>query len=76
MLQAPRNDDAATMSSKETIKPAFGIVKSILGFDQFLMRGVKKFAIEWDLVMFSCTLKRLHRLEITQGRSTLSQLTV
>jgi hypothetical protein len=30
---------------KETIEPAFGIIKSILGFDQSLMRGLEKVAL-------------------------------
>jgi transposase len=49
---------------KETIEPAYGIVKSILGFDQFLMRGLAKVSIEWDLVMLAYNCKRLHRLEM------------
>lgn len=34
----------------ETIEPAFGIIKSALGFPQYLMRGLEKVNIEWDLV--------------------------
>jgi hypothetical protein len=48
---------------KETIEPAFGIIKSVLGFRQFLMRGLLKVGIEWDLVILAYNLKRLHRLE-------------
>jgi len=36
---------------KETIEPAFGIIKSVLGFRQFLMRSLEKVNIEWDLVL-------------------------
>ena len=31
---------------KETIEPAFGIIKARLGFRQFLMRGIEKVGIE------------------------------
>jgi len=48
---------------KETIEPAFGIIKSRLGFRQFLMRGLEKVGIEWNLVTLAYNMKRLHRME-------------
>ena len=51
---------------KETIEPAFGIIKSVLGFRQFLMRGLDKVNIEWDLVTLAYNLKRMHKF--TQGQ--------
>ena len=48
---------------KETIEPAFGIIKSRLGFRQFLMRGLEKVGIEWDLVTLAYNMKRLHKME-------------
>jgi hypothetical protein len=48
---------------KETIEPAFGIIKSRLGFRQFLMRGIEKVGIEWNLVTLAYNMKRLHRME-------------
>lgn len=57
---------------KETIEPAFGIIKSILGFDQFLMRGLEKVSMEWDLVTLAYNVKRFYRM--TGG--TLMQLPV
>jgi transposase len=51
---------------KETIEPAFGIVKSRLGFRQFLMRGLEKVSIEWNLVTLAYNMKRLHRMECTK----------
>ena len=56
---------------KETIEPAFGIIKSILHFDQFLMRGLEKVSIEWDLVMLAYNLKRLHKLEWMRANPTI-----
>ena len=49
---------------KETIEPAYGIIKSVLGFRQFLLRGLEQVGIEWDLVMLAYNFKRLYRLEV------------
>lgn len=35
---------------QQTVEPAIGIIKSILGFRQFLLRGVDKVRTEWMLV--------------------------
>jgi hypothetical protein len=40
----------------------FGIVKHVLGFRQFLLRGLNKVETEWCLVMLAYNFKRLHRL--------------
>ena len=45
-----------------TVEPVFGIVKAVLGFRQFLLRGMKKVSGEWNLVCLAYNLKRLHRL--------------
>ena len=47
---------------KETVEPVFGIIKSVLGFRQFSMRGLRKASLEWDIVTTSYNLKRLHKL--------------
>ena len=47
---------------KETVEPVFGIIKTVLGFQQFLLRGLEKVAIEWDLVTTAYNFKRLHKL--------------
>jgi transposase len=57
---------------KETIEPAFGIIKSVLGFRQFLMRGLEKVGIEWDLVMLAYNFKRLYRLGQERCESALT----
>ena len=44
------------------VEPVFGIVKSVLGFRQFRLRGRAKVALEWTLVCLAYNLKRLHRL--------------
>jgi hypothetical protein len=47
---------------KCTVEPTFGIIKSVLGFRQFLLRGVQAVSHEWTLVCIGWNLKRLHRL--------------
>ncbi len=44
---------------KQTVEPVFGIIKSVLGFRQFSLRGLKKAAGEWTLVCLAWNLKRL-----------------
>lgn len=46
----------------QTVEPVFGIIKQVLGFRQFLMRGREKVAVEWNLVTLAYNVKRLHRL--------------
>lgn len=45
-----------------TVEPVFGVIKAVLGFRQFLLRGMKKVGGEWNLVCLAYNLKRLHRL--------------
>jgi Transposase DDE domain len=44
---------------KQTVEPVFGIIKSVLGFRQFSMRGLDKVRGEWNLVTMAWNLKRL-----------------
>lgn len=46
----------------QTVEPVFGIIKHVLGFRQFLLRGLHKVSGEWNLVCLAYNLKRLHRL--------------
>ncbi len=47
---------------KSTIEPVFGIIKAVIGFRQFLLRGLKLVAGEWDLVCIAYNLKRMYAL--------------
>ncbi len=47
---------------KCTVEPVFGIIKEVLGFRQFSLRGLPKAAGEWCLVCVAYNLKRLHTL--------------
>lgn len=44
---------------KQTVEPVFGIIKSVMGFRQFSMRGVKQVSGEWDLVCLAWNVKRM-----------------
>ena len=47
---------------KCTVEPVIGIIKEIMGFRQFSLRGLKKVAGEWCLVCLAFNLKRMHVL--------------
>ncbi|GHV87912.1 IS1182 family transposase ISMac2 [Spirochaetia bacterium] len=47
---------------KETVEPVFGIIKQAMGFRQFLLRGLEKVNIEWDLVTLAYDFRRLFAL--------------
>ena len=47
---------------KGTVEPVFGIIKSVMGFRSFLLRGLELVTAEWKLVCIAWNLKRLHAL--------------
>ena len=47
---------------KQTVEPVFGIIKSVLGFRQFSLRGLDKVRGEWSLVCLAWNLKRMAAL--------------
>ncbi len=47
---------------KSVIEPIFGIIKHIMGFRQFMLRGFKKVQGEWNLVCMAYNLKRLYTI--------------
>lgn len=47
---------------KCTVEPVIGLVKEVLGFRQFSLRGLAAAAGEWCLVCLAFNLKRLHSL--------------
>jgi len=44
---------------KQIPEPVFGIIKSVMGFRQFLLRGIDKVRGEWRLVTMAWNLKRM-----------------
>jgi transposase len=49
---------------KQTVEPAFGIIKSALGFTRFHLRGLAKVGAEWTLIALAYNCRRLHRLRL------------
>jgi transposase len=47
---------------KCTVEPVIGIIKAVLGFRQFSLRGLDPADCEWCLVCLAFNLKRLHTL--------------
>jgi len=52
---------------KCTVEPVFGILKEVLGFRQFSLRGLEAAAGEWYLVCLAFNLKRMHTLYQANG---------
>jgi transposase len=50
---------AAYALRKQTVEPVFGVIKSAMGFRQFLLRGLDNVRNEWTLVCLAWNLKRM-----------------
>jgi hypothetical protein len=50
---------------KMTVEPVIGLIKEVLGFRQFSLRGLGAAAGEWCLVCLAFNLKRLHVLMVS-----------
>jgi transposase len=57
---------------QQTVEPVFGIIKSAMGFRQFLLRGIRKVTTEWTLVCLAYNLRRLHTLKLTAQATVAS----
>jgi transposase len=47
---------------KQTPEPVFGIIKSVMGFRQFLLRGLDNVQGEWSLVTAAWNMKRMYAM--------------
>ena len=57
---------------QQTVEPVFGIIKSALGFRQFLLRGLNKVSLEWELVCLAYNFRRLHTLAAGMNPAKMS----
>ena len=57
-----REGKALYAKRKSTVEPVFGIIKHVMGFRQFLLRGLQAVQGEWNLACIAYNLKRLHVL--------------
>jgi transposase/IS5 family transposase len=48
---------------KQTVEPVFGIIKHVMKFRQFLVRGRQQVGHEWNLVALAWNLKRMNTLK-------------
>jgi transposase len=48
---------------KSTVEPVFGIIKHVLGFRQFFLRGLEAVSGEWALVSMAWNMKRMFALK-------------
>ena len=60
-LQTPEGKKLYALR-KQTPEPVFGIIKSVLGFRQFLLRGLDNVRGEWSLVTMAWNMKRMFAL--------------
>lgn len=56
---------------KQTPEPVFGIIKSVLGFRQFSLRGIDKVRGEWSLLTLAWNIKRIFTLR-PPGKPTIA----
>lgn len=47
----------------QTVETTFGIIKGVMGFRGFMLRGLEKVQGEWTLVCAAYNFKRLHKLK-------------
>jgi transposase len=64
MREKLRSEEGKRVYAKRarTVEPVFGIIKAPMGFRQFLLRGLGKVKIEWDMVCLAYNMKRLFNL--------------
>jgi transposase len=62
-LQTPQGKKLYALR-KQTPEPVFGIIKSVMGFRQFLLRGLDKVRGEWSLVVMAWNIKRMFALSL------------
>jgi transposase len=54
---------------KSTVEPDIGIIKRVMRFRQFLLRGLAKVAGEWDLVALAHNVRRMCALKLKRLRA-------
>jgi transposase len=61
-LKTPRGRKLYALR-KQTPEPVFGIIKSVMGYRQSLLRGLESVKGEWNLVAMSWNIKRMFALQ-------------
>ena len=65
MKETLQTDDAKAKYKRRkcTVEPVFGIIKNVLGFNRFFLRGIENVKTEWLLVTLAYNCKRLSNLK-------------
>ena len=63
---ATREGKALYAKRKTTSEPVFGVIKHVMGFRQFLMRGLEAVNGEWSLVSIAWNLRRMHTMKLAK----------
>ncbi|HQW10449.1 MAG: IS1182 family transposase [Steroidobacteraceae bacterium] len=61
-LKTPRGRKLYALR-KQTPEPVFGIIKSVMGYRQCLLRGLNNVSGEWNLVSMSWNIKRMFAMQ-------------
>jgi hypothetical protein len=61
-LKIPRRKEGVRAAQADP-EPVFGIIKSVMGFRQFLLRGLRNVRGEWDLVTMAWSIQRMFVLQ-------------
>ena len=65
LVQTDRTGTAGRLPlRKQRVEPVFIIIKSVMGFRQFLTRGLENVQGEWTLVCLAWNLKRMAVLRL------------
>lgn len=59
---ATKEGRALYAKRKSSVEPVFGVIKHVLGFRQFMLRGLTNVQGEWSLVCIAMNLRRMHAL--------------
>jgi hypothetical protein len=65
-LQTPEGK-ALYAKRQSTVEPVLGIIKHVMGFRHFLLRGLQAVQGEWNLVCIAYNWKRLQVLQVVTG---------
>lgn len=65
-MERDENRDAYKLR-QQTVEPVFGVMKQVMGFRQFLLRGKEKVGGEWQLLSLAYNCKKLHKMMEAQG---------
>jgi Transposase DDE domain len=65
MKAKPETMDAKAKYKKrnQTVEPAFGMIRSAMGFTRFRVRCITKAAAEWTLIALAYNCRQIHRLK-------------